>query len=248
MTSPDCTSGRMNGPPPAAVAHRATAASATAYTDAAHAPYRTATHTMNRAGMRTSGYFRGNSPRSGPRHRTATPSPAASDRPSPTASPLRRRAFRVSGVNVSNGGANTSTPTASPTHQTSQASGNSGSRTEPSRASQTAPLVADSAIPPRAAAANRSGSRWEANDGSNRNRRSINTAATGARVLPAAMPTSAHSDTSPALIASTPRGMPSQYRRPKRHRTATAMPVGGQTRVTISPTWGNASPALPETK
>ncbi len=158
--------------------------------------------------------------------------------------PFGQRAWR----RTSRTGVTTSTPIASPVHQTDHVGQNSSALSAPERARAPLPTVALISIPVSAprkispiASCRRSSSVR------NPVRRSSAYEQTGARVFPSTMASTAGIDgPSGTLTRNAPSAIPGQTRRPRRSRLATAMPVGGHSGVTWPPTSCWTSPSVPE--
>jgi hypothetical protein len=159
---------------------------------------------------------------------------ASSAPPNAASSTARARVRRVPGrtEQTRRMGATSSAPIASPTHQTSHVPWNvadCGSR--PATATVVTPRVALSTGLAAAArsSATTSRRRSKRNDAPPTARR-IAAPATASRVFPIAIPAATSGASSLCQLArNAPAATPGQSRDPKRRRTASAMPVGGQT-------------------
>ncbi|BAC68060.1 hypothetical protein SAVERM_351 [Streptomyces avermitilis MA-4680 = NBRC 14893] len=131
-------------------------------------------------------------------------------------------------------GVTTSTPIASPVHQTDHVGQNWSALSTPAWARVPLPVVALTSIPVNAPRKiNASASRERSNSRRNPVRRSSMYEQTGARVFPDTITSTAQTDgPRETLTRSAPSAIPGQTRGPPRSGLARAIPVGGHSGVT----------------
>ncbi|MDB5998743.1 MAG: hypothetical protein JWP52_442 [Rhizobacter sp.] len=137
-----------------------------------------------------------------------------------------------------------SAPMASPSHHTRTVRKKSDQAMTPLTNSHSVPFNALSSIDANAPMqTNSSRSRRRSSAAWKPSRCSATAAASGPKVLPAAISKAAQTGV-PTLqaTAKAPRLMPGHMRRPPRSKAATAMPVGGQIRVTKEAPFGSDRP------